>query len=79
MAHVQMVAKHGVRFRCVAGPCVRPPTVARCHVNNLWAPIFIVEAVGVAKGLEDVGGAFNRSEMHEWMTHNRVCRALRDL
>lgn len=79
LAHAQMVAKHGVRFRCVAGPCRPPPNVFDCHPHNNFAPIFLVEAVGLTDVTRQSSGfAFEPLDMHRWMNASWVCHSLRD-
>lgn len=76
LAHRQMAAKHGLRFRCLAGPCRPPPTVRECHPFNNFAPIFIVEAMGSAD--YSSGFEFERHSMQRWMNQSWVCHSLRD-
>lgn len=79
LAHAQMVAKHGVRFRCVAGPCRPPPSVFDCHPHNNFAPIFLVEAVGLTDvSTQSTGFAFENADMQRWMNASWVCHSLRD-
>ena len=42
-AHEQIARKHGVRFRCICGPCA-----PRNSEHWGWRPYFLVEEIGVA-------------------------------
>ena len=80
LAHAEMARKHGVRFKCVAGPCRMPPAFSACHVHNNWAPVFMVTAVGVPAGEATHGFELTRrDELMAWMDRNAVCSAIRDL
>ena len=71
LAHQELTVRHGVIFRCVAGPCKVPPSAAECHVNQNWAPVFMV--VGFARG-GVTGLSFSQEAQVQWMQTSRVCR-----
>ena len=59
-----------------------PKPVTACHVNNNWAPIFVVQSVGVRSGQESTGffeGEPQPPDIDALMRKNRVCHALRDM
>jgi hypothetical protein len=71
-AHRQMVARYGIRFVCVAGPC--KPSAAPGDIFDNWAPVFLVAAIGeaadhVSHGFEFGGPADER----RWMRESSPC------
>jgi len=82
----EMTTKFGLRFRCLAGPCMPPPTTSTCHVHNNWAPIFLLQASGVPASEASTGFLFggsgseaadskerSRRALANWMHSSRVC------
>lgn len=76
-AHREMAEKHGVRFECIGGPCRPPPTVKGCHKHHVWAPVFVVTAIGNFDS-PDHGFNFSHSELARYMAEQTACRVIAD-
>ena len=77
LAHAEATKKHGLVWHCVAGPCRLPKTIRGCHVNNNWAPVFMLTTIGSSE--PSTGFEFERFEMVKWMNSYPVCSSMRDM
>ena len=76
-AHKEVSERHGLRWRCIAGPCKPPPSVHDCHANNNWAPIFLLQERGSSN--PSSGFEFASADIEPWMAAFKVCDSLRDM
>lgn len=67
LAHSEMAARYGVNFRCVAGPCRHVSDFSTCHINNHWAPIFMVESIAGRAPPAPPAQASRTSEVSRWI------------
>jgi len=72
LAHQDITYKYRVLFQCVAGPCKPVKNFSRCHLNNNWAPVFVVLAIG-SHGDCGHGFEFSRSDELYWMENMKIC------
>ncbi|CAE8692099.1 unnamed protein product [Polarella glacialis] len=76
LAHVTIASKYKVSFRCVAGSCKPVSSFKPCHLNNNWAPVFIVETIGSGLPASQVynhGFEFTAAEEEFWMANMAIC------
>lgn len=72
-AHYEMTRKHGVRFRCVAGPCRR---LSEDEVRaNCMRPHFVIEAIGDASQAWH-GFELTDQDIWHWKQGSLTCRHL---
>ena len=70
LAHAEVARTHGVRFRCLCGPCASMP-LRQLHAASSWRAYFVVEAIGAAEPSD--GLRLTAAEIASFLRHNQRC------
>eukprot|EP00929_Paragymnodinium_shiwhaense_P071073 TRINITY_DN36105_c0_g1_i1.p1 TRINITY_DN36105_c0_g1~~TRINITY_DN36105_c0_g1_i1.p1 ORF type:complete len:391 (+),score=9.16 TRINITY_DN36105_c0_g1_i1:161-1333(+) len=70
-AHIEIAAKHGVSFHCIAGIC-KKPSEAICDVHNADFAVFVVTGLNVIGGRHGI--EISNEELDWWARRNSICQ-----